>query len=661
MQTRTFIVMALGWIACGLMPAAWAEEPSPVQGVPANIDVAGGPFQPTEESLKNYRYPDWYRDAKLGIWAVWGPESVPEQGDWYARNMYIEGHPQYKHHLKTYGHPSKSGFKDVIPLWKAEKWDPDRLMGLYKKAGAKFFCMIAEHHDNFDCWNSKHQKWNAVQMGPKRDIADEWQKAARRQGLRFGMTEHLAASWWFYSPAKGADKRGEFAGVPYDGTDPSYADLYWIGNEKPKENYYCPSAPLQVKQAWFDRISDMVDRYHPDLLYSDSPMPYPDEFGRKLVAHYYNDNIKQHDGRLEAVYTCKEDSHGMCVQDLERGVMAGISEHPWQTDTCVGGWYYDVNVLKRHGYKSAGLVIQLLADIVSKNGNLLLNFPPRPDGTLDDDELKILDEMAAWMPVNGEAIFGTRPWKVFGEGRKIQGGAFNEGSLRYTAKDIRFTTKDGNLYAIALGWPDDGKLLVRSLASSAGKIDSVVLLGASEPVVWKQAGDGLLVTLPEKKPCDYAYVLKISGRDLNPAPLPPVTSIAPAADGTIALPAIEAEIHGKTPKYEKDGDKDQIGYWANGKDYVSWSFQIDKPGAYDATITYSCQSGSEGSEFTVEIGDQKLSGVSKPTQSWSAYRTEQLGRLTLDKAGVYTLFVKPRTEPAWKMIGLKSVVLRPAP
>jgi alpha-L-fucosidase len=477
-----------------------------------------GSFQPSEKSLKQYRCPDWFRDAKLGIWAVWGPESVPMQGDWYARNMYIQDHPQNKFHLEHYGSPSKVGFKDIIPLWKAEKWDPDRLMALYKKAGAKYFCMIAEHHDNFDCWNSKLQRWNSVNMGPKRDIAAEWQAAARKCGLRFGMTEHLAASWWFYSAAKGADKTGPQAGVPYDGADPRYADLYWTGNEHPKENYYCPHAPEAVKQAWFDRIEDMIDRYHPDLLYSDSPLPYPDEFGRKLLAHYYNDNRQQHAGKLEAVYNCKQDSQGMWVQDLERGVMDEIGPLPWQTDTCVGSWYYDERLAKAHRYKSPTLVLQMLADIVSKNGNLLLNFPPRPDGTLDDDELKILDALAAWVPINGEAIFGTRPWKVFGESSgKIQGGMFNEGGLRYTARDIRFTTKGETLYALLLAWPEGGKLVIKTLAKPAGRISGVSLLGATGDVQWTQTEQGLLVTLPEKKPCEHVFVLKVAGADLKPA------------------------------------------------------------------------------------------------------------------------------------------------
>ena len=477
--------------------------------------VADGPFKPDDASFKQYQCPDWFRDAKFGIWAVWGPESVPMQGDWYARNLYLQGGDQNKYHVAHYGHPSTFGFKDIIPLWKAENWDPDRLMALYQQAGAKYFCMIAEHHDNFDCWDSKHQRWNSVNMGPKRDIAGQWQQAARKHGLRFGMTEHLAASWWFYGAAKGADKTGPLAGMPYDGADPRFADLYWTDNLRAK-GYYDRTAPDAVKRVWYDRIKDMVDHYHPDLLYSDSPLPYPEEYGHRLLAHYYNDNIRQHGGKLEAVYTCKQDAQRRWVQDLERGIMGDIRPEPWQTDTCVGGWYYHSGIR----YKSTAMVLQMLADIVSKNGNLLLNFPPRPDGTLDGDELKILAELAAWMPVNGEAIFGTRPWKVFGEGSsRVKSGGFNEGALRYTAHDIRFTTKGDKLYALALGWPADRRLVIRSLAASAGTISTVDLLGHAGKLDWTQTGDGLIVTMPEQKPCDHVFALKIMGADLRPVPV----------------------------------------------------------------------------------------------------------------------------------------------
>jgi alpha-L-fucosidase len=307
------------------------------------------------------------------------------------------------------------------------------------------------------------------------------------------------------------------------------------------------------------------------------------------------------------------------------------------------------------------MVLQMLADIVSKNGNLLLNFPPRPDGTLDDDELKILAEMAAWMPINGEAIFGTRPWKVFGEGpHGVKGGGFNEGRLKYTAEDIRFTTRGKTLYALALGWPTDGKLKVRSLATPAGKVEGVSMLGSKERLRWTQEGDALVVEVPKVKPCDHVYVLKIAGRDLKPAPIPPPSPappIQPGADGRIVLPAIKADLEGPTPNY--DEGKDNIGWWGSSDDYVSWAFEVVRPGRYVVEITYSCANGREGSQFVVAVGEQALTGTSTPTGSWSDHQTVKLGTITIDKAGPATLTVKPKAPPEWKVIGLRSVTLTP--
>ena len=665
-MNKSTLLMAMCAMVCAVPggaaePAHAVEQPPAAQPVPAKIEIADGPFKPTWESLKQYKCPEWFRDAKLGFWAVWGPQSVPMQGDWYARGMYEQDCAQYDYHVKAYGHPSKFGFKDVIPLWKAEKWDPDALMARYKKAGAKYFCMIAMHHDNFDCWNSAHQKWNAVNMGPKRDIAAEWQAAARKHGLRFGMTEHLAASWWFYSNSKGADRTGPLAGVSYDGATPAYADLYWRGNKEPDGYYYIPKAPDFVRKTWSDRVNDMGAHYRPDLLYSDSPLPYADEYGLNMLAQFYNRNIQQHGGTLEAVYTCKQASGGRWVEDLERGVMGETCPEPWQTDTCVGGWYYNAKLYERHEYKTAATILTMLADIVSKNGNLLLNFPLRPDGSLDDDELKILDELAAWMSVNGEAIFGTRPWKVYGEGPCHAGsGSFNEDGLRYTARDIRFTTTSNALYALILGWPDCNRTLIRSLASAAGTITQVSLLGCTDTLAWTQTAEGLDVVLPSTRPCEQACALKIIGSQLQPVPIAAALACYDV-QGRIILEARDAEIHGESPRYEQDGKKNQIGYWDNPKDYVSWTFHVLKTGVYSAAVTYSCSPGSEGSEFVVEAAGQKLARKSRATESWSTYLTDTAGLLSFNATGVCTLAVKPGPAPKWGTIGLQSVILTPSP
>ena len=499
------------------------EGPAAIQGVSTTPDLAitPGPFKGTRESLRTWQIPDWYRDAKFGIWAHWGPQSAVEYGDWYARNMYIQGHKQYEYHLKKYGHPTKVGFKDVIPTWTADKFDPDHLLGLYKKAGAKYFCSMAVHHDGFDLWDSKYQsRWNAVATGPKRDIVGAFKKAAEKHGLRFAVSEHLAPSYHWFSTSHMSDKTGPLAGVPYDGADPAYADLY---HELPK--YYPYSnrilndrqAPAAWKQHYFNRIKDLVDKYQPELLYTDGDIFF-EEYGLALVANLYNVDANRHGGRCEAVYTSKLPSDcevGTCVQDWERGVAPGIPANPWQTDSCVGEWHYN----REAQYKSPKYVIDLLIDIVSRNGNLMLNFPLPNSGELDYEERVILEEITKWMAINSEGIYASRPWKIFGDGPVAtappsrDGTRFNEsGRKELTSDEVRFTTKGDTLYAFIMGWPE--KLaLIKALATSSPlsppKIRNVELLGYKDKVIWTQDEQGLTVVMPERKPCDYAITLKI--------------------------------------------------------------------------------------------------------------------------------------------------------
>ncbi|HEY4759912.1 MAG TPA: alpha-L-fucosidase [Thermoguttaceae bacterium] len=486
-------------------------------------EIQPGPFQGAWESLKAYQIPDWYRDAKFGIWAHWGPESAPEFGDdWYARHMYIQDKPAYKYHVQKYGHPSKFGFKDVIRTWKGDKFDPDYLVSLYKKAGAKFFVSMGVHHDNFDLWNSKHTRWNSVNMGPKKDIVGLFRQAALKHGLRFGVSDHLWISYKWWGVSHLSDKEGPLAGVPYDGTDPKYADLYHdIKNPSENCDWNEVGLPPAWQKHWFLRIKDLVDQYQPDLLYCDGHLPFG-ELGLNLVAHFYNQNANLHGGAIEAVYTSKrkEDSDlGACVRDVERGVPNEILPNAWQTDTCVGNWHYGKNA----NYKSPKTVIDMLVDIVSQNGNMLLNFPLSSSGILDDKELKIISEITDWMAVNNEAIYATRPWKIFGEGpntvKKSGGEAkWNEGQRRVlTADDVRFTTKGPTLYAFFMGWPEK-EACVEPLATNGkhvnGQIQNVELLGSGK-VQWTQDQKGLKVQLPAEKPCNHACALKVEGLDLS--------------------------------------------------------------------------------------------------------------------------------------------------
>jgi len=511
--------------------------------------IAQGPFKPSWDSLKQYQVPDWFRDAKFGIWAHWGPQCQPEHGDWYARGMYEEGSDHYKYHVEKYGHPSKFGFKDVINEWKAENWNPDQLLSLYKKAGAKYFVALANHHDNFDTYDSKYQPWNSVNMGPKKDLMAGWAKAAREQGLFLGVSVHAAHAWTWYETAQRADKNGPLAGVPYDGkiTKGDGKNAWWNGYD-PQE-LYAQSHPLSAKvegwdafnQQWawgggaskpsksycekfFNRTVDLINQYEPDLVYFDDtvlPLWPVSDAGLRIAAHLYNSSIKKH-GKLQAVLNGKilnEEQRKCMVWDIERGQSQQIEPYVWQTDTCIGSWHYDRRVYEKQGYKSAKTVIHTLADVVSKNGNLLLSVPLRGDGTPDDAELAIVEGIASWMQQNSESIYGTRPWKIYGEGPAIESAAplsaqgFNEGKGKpFGAEDIRFTSKGDTLYAIALGLPADGKVRVKSLAAGSSYYPSAItrveLLGHGEVAI-ERSKDALTVQLPDKLPNQDALCLKI--------------------------------------------------------------------------------------------------------------------------------------------------------
>lgn len=489
----------------------------------AGPEYTAGPFKNTWDSLKGYRIPDWFRDAKFGIWAHWGPQSAPEYGDWYARNMYIEGHRQYKYHCRKYGHPSKFGFKDVIPTWKAGKFDAEALMDLYKKAGARYFVSMGVHHDNFDLWNSRHNNWNSVKMGPGKDIVGMFRKAALKRGMKFGVSEHLAVSYNWFQTSHGADKEGPLKGVKYDGADPKYASLYHETHPAPERPWDESNVPLKWKQHYYARIKDLLDQYEPDLLYTDGPIFF-EEWGLGLTAHLYNMSAKKHGGKVETVYTNKSKTQcpaGLCVLDLERGVVDKIWDSPWQTDTCVGTWHYNTEAK----YKTPKIVVDMLVDIVSRNGNLLLNFPLPSNGALDAEELKILDGITRWMAVNSEAIYATRPWTTFGSGPSTgntaagRGGtsdhhvaeAFNERNRKeLSASDVRYTKKGSTLYAFSMG-TGARQAVFPELARGKAKVAGVSVLGLKGKPEWSQGADGLTVKLPEQKPCEYAVVCKIEG------------------------------------------------------------------------------------------------------------------------------------------------------
>jgi alpha-L-fucosidase len=522
---------------------AWNYSPAPSQIAEGMWDdvplvspipnLAGdGPFKPTWDSLLEYEAPDWYQDAKFGIWAHWSPQCVAEAGDWYARNIYVEGQRQYKYHLDHYGPASRFGYKELCAQWTLLNWEPDELIARYKKAGARIFVALANHHCNFDAWDSKHHPWNSSAVGPHRDVVGTWAAAARKQGMRFGVTVHQARNWWWFQTAHGADKSGPLAGVPYDGslTEAQGNGQWWQGLDP--QRLYGVKHPgdalpdVSYVKNFYDRTRDLIDQHNPDLLYFDDSLLPLGWAGMNIGAYFYNNSLKRNGGKMDAVLNVKDVPDRLVkavVADYERGLTADIMKYPWQSETCIGAWHYLRFLYEKPGeyggYQNPREVIHWLIDTVSKNGTFILNVPGRADGTIDSKEIAVLDGVTSWMEVNGEAIYETRPWKISGEGpNMIKAGSFQGDSVNKLGEnDIRFTRNKTNtvIYAIVLGWPAE-PILLRSLGLSAatrpGKITRVELLGTGASVDWKQQADALRVELPKnyRPKTDYAAALKLS-------------------------------------------------------------------------------------------------------------------------------------------------------
>lgn len=552
------------------MAAGLPAAPAPMAVMP--VPIAEGPCQPTWQSLgDHFQCPAWWREAKIGMWLHWGPQSVGQDGDWYAKWIYM---PQYawgpytqvySDHLQKYGHPSQFGYKDMLPLWKAEKWDPEKLMALYHRAGARYVIGQGMHHDNFDLWNSKYQPWNAVKIGPHRDILGDWKKAADHQGMRFGIAFHGDYSLWWYQPAFLADLDGPKKGIPYDGAQ-NYAgqhtwwqalgldlkDLYGIdlqdevtvpanwtnGLTAWRMNnplaHGIPDGDLQHHREfalwyatkWTRRVVDAIDQFSPDFIYFDGGGSYPfcGRFtGRglradatpRVIAHLYNSSMAKHAGHLEAMAFTKgnEDPRAMAV-NVESHVPDKIKrDQPWQAEVGLGEWFY-----KAGTFYDSGMVIHNLLEGVAKDGNYVINIPLSPAGELDPGGEKTLADMGDWMTVNQEGIYGSSAWDVWGEGKiRMPRGNLGPEQARtpYTAQDIRFTTKSGAVYAWLMAWPADGKAVVASLGTGAGRVTEVQLLGCKSTLTWQQTDAGLVVTLPAEPPCHFAYGLKVVGESLR--------------------------------------------------------------------------------------------------------------------------------------------------
>jgi len=465
--------------------------------------IAAGPFNASWESLTGYQVPAWYRDGKLGIFIHWGVYSVPAFGnEWYPRSMYQQDSKEYQHHLATYGPHAQFGYKDFVSRFKAEHYHPEAWADLFRKAGARYVVPVAEHHDGFAMYDCSFSKWTATKMGPCRDVVGELAAATRQQGLVFGASSHRAEHWWFMDGGRLFDS---------DVQDPRYADFYGPAQPAPADFFSLTQSPPDKAflDDWLRRTCELVDRYQPQLIWFDwwiqhqAFAPYLQRF----AAYYYNRGMEWGKG-VAINYKYSAFAEGTAVFDVERGLLGETRSRFWQTDTaiCTNSWGY----VEERQYKTTAAVLHDLIDIVSKNGSLLLNVGPRPDGTIPEEEVQVLQEIGAWLSVNGDAIYGTRPWRSFGEGpTQVADGAFTDTKRgAFTSEDVRFTVKGDSLYAICLGWPEKG-WTIKSLGKAAGKVSAVAVLGSPRPVTWSQDDRALCIEVPHERPCDHAWALKI--------------------------------------------------------------------------------------------------------------------------------------------------------
>jgi alpha-L-fucosidase len=500
--------------------AQWIAANSKYDGerkrILADVDkaVAAGPFRDDWLSLRTYRAPEWFRDAKFGIFIHWGVYSVAGYGsEWYSRNMYQQGSPDFAHHVATYGPQTTAGYKDLIPKFTATHFDPSAWAKLFHDAGARYVVPVAEHHDGFPMYASNLTDWCAGKMGPKRDVLGELAKAVRAEGMHLGASSHRAEHDWFFDGGR------HFAS---DVNDPKYAAFYGPAQLNGADNGDVGNLAhdfTYVSQAymddWLARTAEIVERYHPDLVYFDWWVGQPDfrSHLERFATYYYNHSAAQQQP-VALFYKLNDMADGSATLDLERGGLGDIRPRPWQTDTSLSdkSWGY----VEGDTYKTPEAVIHQLADVVSKNGNLLMNVGPRPDGTIPEGAAKTLIAVGAWLKVNGDAIYGTRPWRQFGEGpTKFESGSFHDtDSKPYTAEDYRFTTKDSALYAIELGWPKDGEAVIHALGSGVGtrEVAAVSLLGPATPLTFQQQPDGLHIHVPAQPIGQYAYAYRITWR-----------------------------------------------------------------------------------------------------------------------------------------------------
>lgn len=535
-----------------------------------DVAIEQGPFDNNWESASQWECPEWFKDAKFGIWAHWGPQCQAEDGDWYARFMYYAGSGQYNYHVSHYGNPREFGLKDLCNAWKANQWNPEELVSLYKSVGARYFMALGNHHDNFDLWDSPYQEWNSVNVGPKKDLVKGWSEACKNAGLPLGVSIHASHAWTWLEPSQNYDgnlTKADGTGKWWEGLDPQelYAQNHahssgWENSGTIHSQWEWgngASQPSQAyKQKFQNRVLELINDYNPDMIYfDDTAMPFygcDDQIGKNILQHYYNHSAAQHDGKAEVVVTGKQltdQQKGYMMWDVERGIPDRPQDIYWQTCTCIGQWHYDQNVYNNNGYKSGATVIRMLIDVVSKNGNLLLSIPVKGNGTIDSKEKKVLNDIKAWLDVNGESIYGTRMWKTFGEGplaeaaNPMNAQGFNEGQA-YSAQDVRYVQRNDTVYATIMDWPSAGNFNFKAFSivepSYSGEVDKVELLGYDGNISFEQDFMGLDVIIPNAKCNNIAPVFRITFKADNRSAYEVLQQIITEMEEAIAIAAAQS-------------------------------------------------------------------------------------------------------------------------
>jgi len=643
------LIMLAGGIVWACCPAAGepADDFDPkaneqkIQQVIQRVKqvVAQGPYKADWESLARHQpAPEWFQDAKFGIYFHWGVYSVPAYGnEWYPRWMHEKSgrRSYYEHHLKTWGDPSEFGYHDFVPMFKAEHFDADQWAELFARAGARYAGPVCEHHDGYAMWASELTPWNAGETGPKRDITGELAEAIRKRGMRLVTTFHHAHNPGHYPRVEG---------WPTTSHDPKLQMLY--GN-MPREKFL---------DLWLAKLAEVIDKYQPDLMWFDSWLhEIPEEY-RQLYCAYYLNRAEQ--WGKQVVITRKQDDLPLSftVEDFEKGRANRLTENVWLTDDTIstGSWCYTQDLQ----IKPTSRVLHDFIDIVSKNGCLLLNISPKADGTIPDNQRRVLLEIGDWLRVNGEAIYCTRPWLTFGEGptRLGKGGGFVR-AVAYTWRDVRYTrSKDGKVvYAIVLGWPEADRLVLRAVKVERAEGGRVSLVGSDAEINHKvDEASRLVIEVPHlseaERPCKYAYVFKLTGFKLGLNEQVDVST-------DLVLEAGEARLAGSLQLEEKIAGRTNIGFWDDPQDRVVWHVQIKRPGRYRVRAVVAATAPSK---LALEAAGKRLAAAVPGTGAWDQQQTIELGTLSIEQAGVVEVLLRPADKQNWRAVNVWQVELVPA-